>query len=348
MKVFSSLHNRSIEDRLLDLLPSGVEFTGDDLSGCEAAILAARSLSAGTGVKNVREWVEKAVQMGVPFLLLARDSALINYAREKGMPEENVISGPKISLNEMAAKLKSMLCADDYEIVVDDEEYLIVAEPEPESLMTAPTLSPIKPPEVSCVFMGVKGGVGVSTVTSMVCSTLDRSVHVEVVGRKRVPSAYCYYGRSPEEAGGSYLLWDVSKPAPTVDGIALVDLSPSVPVEAADALTSAAGCLVLVTDRSEVAFDLTGRMLRAGFKPDILVVNAALSGVGNGVEVYQGEYEDLLQGVQVFELPGGLDEEKVIAYAQRNGVSPCNLHKSAMMDAFAGELTSAVRSILNI
>lgn len=397
MLVFSTLGNKEIEDRILSALPNGVEFSDEMTDDCEAAFLVARSLSAGAGVKNVREWLEKITEKEIPCLLMARDTALIEYAKEKGFTEENIISGVRIGINVIAQKFRDVLCADDYEIVLDiDNDYSIEldetrAEPgqvdlqqrergyfEPReeekqdniwhddlSIQREPAYDePLLPEQLSSehvipdtvglispvAFVGVKGGVGISTVAAMACDTLDDCLHLEIVGENRLPSAYCYYGRDPESTRESYVFWELSKERPPLKDhrVASLDISSSVPVGVADTLIEAARCLVMVTDRSEIAFELTGKMLRAGFKPDILVVSAAMSGIGNGMEVYLGEYDDLLQGVQVLELPGSLDEEKAIARAQRNGEAPCGGGRSVPLDTFAGELTSAIRNVLGI
>ncbi|TEB04719.1 hypothetical protein Psch_03481 [Pelotomaculum schinkii] len=370
MLVFSTLGNKEIEDRILSMLPNGVKFSGEMTDDCEAAFLVARSLSAGVGVKNVREWLNKITEKEIPCLVMARDTALIDYAKEKGFANENIISGVRISIKEIVQKFRDVLCADDYEIVLDnDNNYLIDLDETCEENFTAykepafrETPSPehvfnsnIQIPDTTglisaAVFVGVKGGVGTSTVAAMACDTMDESLHLEIAGENRLPSAYCYYGRDPESMRESYVFWELAKERPPLNDhrVALLDISSSVPVGAADTLIEAAGCLVMVTDRSEIAFELTGKMLRAGFKPDILVVSAAMSGIGNGMEVYLGEYEDLLQGVQVLELPGSLDEEKAIARAQRNGEAPCGGGRSVSLDTFAGELTSAIRNVLGI
>lgn len=411
MYIFSTLGNKEIESRILSALPDGIEFVEELTEDCEAAFLAARSLSAGAGVKNVREWLDKVVEKGIPCLFMARDEALVDFAKEKGIPEKNIINGARISIREIVQKLRDVVCADDYEIIFDDDDYSIDLNEASDEGQEPERLEPqqqeygfyenksfkeekqesswpgdfayiepvsveqalpcnvdetkragdkdyasdfgIKVPDTaglvsSVVFIGVKGGVGTSTAAAIACDTLDGGLHLEVVGANRLPSAYCYYGRGPESTRENYIFWDISKECPQIRDhrVAILDISSSVPVEAADVLIDAADCLVLVTDRSEIAFELTGKMLRAGFKPDILVVNAAMSGVGNGMEVYLGEYEDLLQGVQVLELPGSLDQEKAIARAQRNGETPCG--KSVSLDAFAGELTSAIRGVLGI
>ncbi|MQL51069.1 hypothetical protein GFC01_02040 [Desulfofundulus thermobenzoicus] len=413
MYIFSTLGNKEIESRILSALPDGIEFVDELTEDCEAAFLAARSLSAGAGVKNVREWLDKVVEKGIPCLLIARDEALIDLAKERGIPEENIINGARISIREIVQKLRDVVCADDYEIIFDDDDYSIDLNEASDEGRVQERLEPqrreygfyeneshegegresswpggfayIEPVSVEQVlpsdinetgraggkgyvpvpgantpdtaglvspvaFVGVKGGVGTSTVAAMACDTLDGGLHLEIAGAGRLPSAYCYYGRDPESTRENYVFWDLSKGRPPLGDhrVVILDISSSVPVEAADVLIDAVGCLVLVTDRSEIAFELTGRMLRAGFKPDILVVNAAISGVGNGMEVYLGEYEDLLQGVQVLELSGGLDEEKAIARAQRNGESPCGGGRSVSLDTFAGELTSAIRGVLGI
>jgi len=350
MRVYSTLENRAVERRIAELLP-GVELVGGGTAGvaeCDAAILAAKSLAAGTGVRDVRERLAEAVQAGVPVLLVTRNERLVEYARSLGVADENIITDQKISVRQLAGALQNILAVDDYEIVFDDEgggpvgaEYRPVAD-------GGPVVVPDGLLAGSCAFLGVKGGVGVSTITSLVCATLDGSVHVEVVGKDKMPSAYCYYGQDSRQTGDAYVLWDVSGEFPPVRGLPLFDISQSVPVEVVDRLLASAGCVVLVADRSEVSFALTGQMLRAGFRPDILVVNAVLPGVGNGAEVYLGEYEEYLRDAHVFELPGGLDEEKAVAQAQRNGLPPCNAYKTASVDRFAGELTSAVRNILGL
>lgn len=363
MKIFSGLYNENIENKISTLLHNEVDIVSDSWQDCDAAVLATRSLTSKSGALNVKDLLEKITEDKIPCLLIANDERVITLARDKGLPEDNIFGGPKVSLNELVYALMKILGLDEYDIFIEEDYQINISDdnnPDPDFGYESPDnqftmLAPSEPlklnlPEKYVVITGIKGGVGASTVAAMIPATIH-AFHVEVIGKDKQPTAYCYYGINQRDTKERYEYWDVTGEIPQhIHGLTVYDLGQSVPNEIFDQIIDNAPCVVLVVDRSEVSFDLTKRLLQSGFRPDILVVSKTLDtgGIGNGPEVYQGDNEEYLDDTIVLGLNGGLEEEKIIAYAQKTGRAPCNEDKSANINAFVGEFVSAIRTVLQI
>jgi hypothetical protein len=353
MKVFSGIYNADLEGKISALLRDQVEIVNDNWEGCDAAILATMSLTSKSGSLNTNELLCKITEANIPCLLIARNETIINQALEIGVPQERILNNPKVSLNEVAHVLMQTLGVDEYDITVD-EDYQIEVYEKTSDIYLVPQLSsePVKLnlPGKYAAITGIKGGVGVSTITAMIPPTIN-AMHVEVCGKDKQPTAYCYYGIDPGDAREDYAIWDGTGEIPRHknSGLTVYDVGQSVPNEIHDQIIDNASCVVLVVDRSEISFELSKKLLKSGFRPDILVVSKTLgTGIGNGPEVYQGDNEEYLEGTVVLGLDGGLEEEKTISYTQKTGIAPCNGEKSVNIDMFVGEFVSAIRNILQI
>lgn len=327
----------------------GVELTEDeqDLAQCDASLLFSRSPAHGFGTAEVKKYLDLALQAGVPCVLVLanRDDILRDYALKQGVAAGNVLApvDRRVSATQVAELVESLLGS--YEITFDDcEELFPVCRPGQAG--TAPV--PIVLPEHNCVIYGVKGGVGVSMVASMLAANLAEGFHLEIGGRGRIPTGYCYHGSSLSEAGSDYGYWNEEGEFPALEGrMVVADLNQTVGITTADELISQTKCFIMVTDRSEVAFALVGELVTHGLKPDIFVVCGGLPGSASGcpLEVYKGEYADRLPDA-VVEMPGGLDTERVIMSAQRRGVPPCLCTGGDDLNLACGELVSLVRGFM--
>lgn len=323
MLVFSTLNNSQVEKFLLSRLPKGVKFTDKDIDKCDVAFLVARSVTSSTGVKDIKPYLAEAMKLSLPTILLTRDEELL---KEANGSVDHIISDLQVTGELLAEKLRDVICKNDYEIILEDGEYSI-----------GDTFTPVQTVSLDApyvLFLGIKGGVGVSTITALAHSVLG-GIHIEIVN-DRLPSAKCYHN-------GGYETWDISGDTPEInDSPVLLDVSSSVPLAMLDQLIEQAKCVVMVVDKSNMSFKLFGETLSSGFKPDVLVVNGVIGGVGNGAIVYSSEYEDALNGVPVLEVPGSIEEDKIINAAQKKSVAPNN----AMLNEFAGEISATIRQFL--
>ena len=202
--------------------------------------------------------------------------------------------------------------------------------------------------EYVCALLGVKGGVGVSTVAAALNEIFKDygSLHLEASG---APSGYVYYGATAEEAVNSGRYAHVGAAGrlgtPRPARLLLADVAQSAPQPVADLFLRRSSCTVLVADREEVTFQMTRGCLET-LRPDILVVTQTFPGLGNGQEVYEGEYGQEFGLKAVVGVPGSLDDEHAIMYAQRKHLAPCG--RSVDLDRAAGEIAAAVRSVLGI
>lgn len=190
----------------------------------------------------------------------------------------------------------------------------------------------------TCFFFGLKGGVGTSTVVAAVSRVLleHGAVHFELSFE---PAAWCYYGKSVGEAEGAGKYFSLRSKVPSEVPVLLVDAGIGAPLEEISLAFSFSDSVVMVIDRSEISFSLAKKYLEAGVVPDVLVVCRTFPGLGNGAEVYQGEFGKY--GIRaVIGVPGSVDEERAVISAQRRGVSPCG--QSAELDAAAGEIAAAI------
>ncbi len=188
------------------------------------------------------------------------------------------------------------------------------------------------------MFFGVKGGVGTSTVVAAVEKVLleHGAVHFELSVE---PRAWCYYGKSIAEAEGSGKYHSLRSSISNEVPVLLVDAGTDAPLEEISLAISFSDCVAMVIDRSEISFSLAKKYLEAGVVPDVLVVCRTFPGLGSSVEVCQGEFGEYKIGA-IIGIPGSVDEERAVIFAQRRGVSPCG--QSAELDAAAGEIAAAV------
>lgn len=325
-RVFATFNNKLVEKALADKLP-GVLFTGDPDSA-DAVFLVAKSGSVG--VPEVQRYFSLAGKVPVALLLSASDpdaAALKEEAARAGVSEVIVAEGNRFPAGQAVEAVKRLA------VVANFMEL-----PKPKILEF------LEGAEHVCAFFGVKGGVGTSTAVAAAADVLKEygTLHLELAD---APAAWCYYGKTFEEAerSGRYRWLRDGAFAPRYR-LLLVDIGNCPPAEAVSLSLAFSKCRVLVADGSEVSFRAVRRLLEAGTVPDILVVSRAVVGVGNSAEVYEGEFDPF--GFKVLGLPGSVDVEKAVVTAQRRGISPCGLN--AELDAAAGEIGAAVREKLGV
>lgn len=195
--------------------------------------------------------------------------------------------------------------------------------------------------KVVAVF-GIKSGVGASTLAACLSGVLadHGSFYLEASSSA---TGYAYFGSSPSDASktGKYACCTETE-KDGVDAekdIPLLIVDATIP-GAMDAVYERADCVIVVTDGSPVAFGITEKWIKGGWRADILVVNRVVPGTGYPPEVYSGEF-----GLErVIGVPGGLEEETAINLAQRSAALP--LGKSVDFDAAIGDLAEAVLKIL--
>lgn len=364
--VFSTINNPKIEEALSSRLP-GIVFVSDP-GDADAALLVTRSEKAGAGVpaNTLRDYLRLAERM--PVALVAGGpggAALADVARDAGVPEENIVvpagSLPVAALVDVIKRLSeeaSSLKQGRKSAAAPD----LVAAPEPEGVHVSEpaTGRPFSPepgrrefpvhgcpkPKILeflekadrvCTFFGAKGGVGTSAVAAMVNEALRErgAAHLELAD---TPGAWRYYGKTSDEALRSGKYFSL-RGAPRRANILLVDVSRDASAEDVSAALYFADCRVMVADVSEISFGLVREYLEAGVVPDVLAVCRTFPGVGNGAELYAGEFEKYGVG-RVIGVPGSVEIEKALVAAQRRGVSPCGL--VAELDTAAGELAAAL------
>lgn len=341
--VFATIDNPVALDKFQALL--GVEITEevDRLAECEVGVLFARSPAFGLGTGDVKKYLDLLYEAGVPCVLVLNrnDGALMDYAAQRGVARENMVVpvNRRVPAGRVAALVEPFLQS--YELCFDP------GESSGHDHRGVEEVPDIALPKRNCLLYGVKGGVGVSTVAAMVASGVDDGFHLEVTGRGRGPTGYCYHGPAPGETGAGYGTWDGSGsfPAPA-DRTLVIDLNQNAEIGIADELINQTKCFVLVADRSEVSLARVGHLVDHGLRPDILVVCGTLLGSGSGcpVEVFRGEYGGRL-GAAV-EMPGGPETERVILGAQRRGVPPSACPGGEDLKTAGGELVSLIRTYI--
>jgi hypothetical protein len=350
-RLFSTLNNKAVEKALAERLP-GVLFTGDPDSA-DAAFLVAKSGSVG--VPEVQRYFSLAGKVPVALLLSASDpdaAVLKEEAARAGVSEVIVAEGNRFPAGQVVEAVKRLADASRRDTVIVSEQAVPERDSSKETCASPPGVELPKPKileflesaEHVCAFFGAKGGVGTSTAVAAAVDVLKEygTLHLELAD---APAAWCYYGKTFEEAerSGRYRwLWDgVSVPRCRV---LLVDIGNCPPAEAVSLSLAFSKCRVLVADGSEMSFKAVRRLLEAGAVPDILVVSRVVVGVGNGAEMYAGEFESFV--FEVVGLPGSVDVEKAVVTAQRRGIFPCGLN--AELDAAAGEIGAAIREKLGV
>lgn len=325
-RLFATFNNKLVEKALANKLP-GVLFTNDP-DGADAAFLVAKS--GGIGVSEVQRYFYLTKRVPVVLLLSASDpdaAILKEEAARAGVLEVIVAEGNRFPAGQAVEAVKRLAAV-----------FNFMELPKPKILEFLESADHI------CTFFGVKGGVGTSTVAAAVAEVLKEHgvLHLELAD---APAAWCYYGRTLEEAerGGRYCWLREGISAPRCR-VLLADIGNCPPAEAVSLSLSFSKCRALVADGSEMSFRAVRRFLKAGAVPDVLVVSRVIVGVGNSAEMYGGEFESF--GFKVLGVPGSVDVEKAVATAQRRGISPCGLN--AELDAAAGEIGAAVREKLRI
>lgn len=180
--------------------------------------------------------------------------------------------------------------------------------------------------------------MGTSTIVAAVNRVLleHGAVHFEL---SLEPAAWCYYGKSIQEAEETGKYFFLGSKAPCEASVLLIDAGINAPLEDVSLAFFFSGSVVMVVDRSEISFNLAKKYLEAGVIPDVLVVCKTFPGLGNGAEVCQGEFGQYGIGA-IIGVPGSVDEERAVISAQRRGVSPCG--QSVELDAAAGEIAAAI------
>lgn len=195
---------------------------------------------------------------------------------------------------------------------------------------TSQVLRRLSNTEIACAVFGAKGGVGVSTVAAMIAGALKNCVHLEMADE---PTAWCYYGKTRQEAEGSgKYMWYKSE-AP-VSGSLLIDAGRCSFLDAVSLALVFTKFRVMVTDRSEAAFKQARKIVEGGIMPDMLIVTRTYPGAGVSPEVYAGEF-----GIKsVCSVP---DEAEVILKAQSQGRCPCE--SSVELNLAAEEIVKSIK-----
>lgn len=378
MKLFTTLNNGRAEQKLAALTECTLVGKIEDADG---VLLVAYSRRSKVGSPEAHVWLPTAVSLGKPVVIVAGRGRyaeeFAELARKYEIPADQVWVGDMVRIEEVAAKLVTLIVGEDYTFDLGAEDgghaeapalrceetekpveraRMHPEQPQPEAAADpagceprADRPSPGAPPSTGCVrhldkarvvvgIMGAKGGTGTTTVTACLQSVLrDHGARHLELGA--VPSGYVYYGKDLREARqGAYVMPD---DVPRDCDVLLVDIGTATPEGDAEAVLERASCVVLVADNSVLSFNAVKSWLEAGLRPHIIVVNRSMLGTGVAPEAYQGEFGALVQVVE--SLPGGLDEETAIIRAQRGGRAP--LEGSVDLAVKAGDIAAAIRRV---
>ncbi|MGF7396204.1 hypothetical protein PQ692_10105 [Thermoanaerobacterium thermosaccharolyticum] len=183
--------------------------------------------------------------------------------------------------------------------------------------------------------MGIKGGVGTTTISAALASLIDDSFHYEF---SLNPSGYMYYGKTLEDAVNTqkYDFYSDEKSIETDKKNIVID------VPHKNLLTLAYSknilnvaiveklaymqpdCFIVVADNSFLSFRKVSEWLEKYKRIDVLLINKVIPDVGLSSEVYKGQ----LGLENVMDIPGTPDEEKAINLAQKNNESPVKKNDS--------------------
>lgn len=177
--------------------------------------------------------------------------------------------------------------------------------------------------------MGIKGGVGATTISAALTSLMDDSLHYEF---SLNPSGYLYYGKTLEDAISTqkYDFYSDEKSIETDKKNIVMDIPHKnlltltyskniLNVAMVEKLAyMQSDCFIVVADNSFLSFKKVSEWLEKYKRIDILLINKVMPDIGLSSEVYKGQ----LGLENVIDIPGTPDEEKAINLAQKNNESP--------------------------